>query len=134
MVENVIKVDLEDCSQSKINEFKEKVIDSPLIIFQVGSKIIAPTVKDSKPEDAVSKSPQELNPGQYINVPGRGEGSLCFPATQNGLEGFVTCGHVVETGMLVEGYPGMGTIGSCLQSIRGNTDVAFVQSSYNFQL
>jgi hypothetical protein len=132
MVENVIKVDLEDCSQSKINEFKEKVIDSPLIIFQVGSKIIAPTVKDSKPEDAVSKSPQELNPGQYINVPGRGEGSLCFPATQNGLEGFVTCGHVVETGMLVEGYPGMGTIGSCLQSIRGNTDVAFVQSSYNF--
>lgn len=49
-----------------------------------------------------SNSATDLSPGQYINVPGKGSGSLGFPVTQNGIEGFVTCGHVVDTGMLLK--------------------------------
>lgn len=113
--ENRIVVYLNDYSDSRIEEFKKNVSNSPAITFQ-------------KSEGEMMFE-ANLYPGckAAVNVSGTSYGSYGFRAKRNSdnVVGMVTAGHVISAGGIL--YEGGVSIGTCSMSkIVGTVDVAFV--------
>ncbi|WP_164123120.1 S1 family peptidase [Sphingobacterium sp. xlx-130] len=113
--ENRIVMELKDIGETKINEFKASVLNSPAIIF-----------KKSEGEPMFESS---LQPGQsissYLKV-----GSIGFRAKRisDGKEGVVTAGHVIRQAEAAF-YENSNSIiiGGCYKTqIEGTIDAAFV--------
>ena len=117
---NRIFIELNDCNEEKITQFKGLVMDSPMLVFEKSvDKIMAHA---------------EVYPGEECQ--GSGVGSFGYRARSNGSNGIVASGHVVRSyGESVYGPEGF--IGTCTNTmIGGSVDAAFVQannpSNYTF--
>lgn len=112
--QNRIEVRLDEYSEEKIQEFKDNVLDSNMIVFVEANGPI---------EDLVN-----LNAGCKIND-GTYAGSMGYRARRNGVDGIVTAGHVIGAGQTLY-YDATNTaIGTCNVSFSGNGtyDAAFCQ-------
>lgn len=115
--ENVVFVRLKDCSDSKINDFKNKVLNSPMLKFVQSEG------------DVVAE--ETLVPGAAIKA--TSTGSFGYRARLNGKNGFVTSGHVARTvgGTVYKDFDipsSSEAIGICKAStIGGSVDAAFVE-------
>lgn len=121
-IENKIEVYLDEYSENKIQEFKNKINNSNVIIF-------------SKSEGELELQ-SDLNPGSSVDVP-RSDGkynggSIGYRAMDiGGTKGFVVSGHLISTGQTL--YQGSTAIGYCLDSRRVNgVDAAFIEPFANF--
>lgn len=112
ILKNQVEVYLDQYSEQKIEEFKNKIHNSALILF-------------SKSEgDLVLQS--SLNPGEVINNQ-IGQGSIGYRAKDaQGNIGIVVSGHVIRSNQTV--YKNTTPIGYCEKSQeRGDIDAAFVE-------
>lgn len=128
--ENCIYVMLERCLDSDIAEFKRKVCDSPLIKFKVDSVVVLPNKEEIKKETKSTFGVTELSPGGFINNQNWGDGSAGYRVKYDGVEGFVTAGHVAyasgkEIGF-VSGGPRIGLCEYCIIGGSQMVDAAFV--------
>lgn len=115
--ENRIFIGLENCNEEKIAQFKNVVIDSPMLMFEKSAgKIVAE---------------KEIYPGSACNATGLG--SFGYRARMNGNNGIVASGHVVRSyGEYVYGPEGL--VGTCKSTMMsGSVDAAFVETNSNFQ-
>ena len=115
--ENKIFIELNDYNEEKITQFKNLVMDSPMLMFEKSTdKIIAHA---------------EVYPGAACNATGLG--SFGYRARMNGNNGIVASGHVVRSyGEYVYGPEGL--VGTCKSTmISGSVDAAFVETNSNFQ-
>lgn len=113
--ENNIVVELDECSNGNIEEFKANVINSPAIIFKQYKRKIQPHAS--------------LSPGSSIGTKKNGplqNASMGYRAMRFGTVGFVTAGHAYNTNS--DAYSSNGQlIGYCQYSVKsGSTDAAFV--------
>lgn len=103
---NRVVIKLIDNTPEKQNEFREKIIDSEMLVFEQGERKIA-----------------QLNPGDAVSTC-----SLGFRARLNGQAGFVTAGHCAHSHSAIgTSFGGTGTIKQRVFS--GNADAMFVQTS-----
>lgn len=115
--ENRIVVDLDDYSETRIQEFKDHVSSSDAILF----------VKAEAPMEQYA-----LQPGEKISSHAYDTyyytGSIGYRAERNGIKGLVTAGHVIGANKTL--YQGVGekVIGKCLVSnVGGSYDAAFCE-------
>lgn len=116
-IQNNIVVQLKDCSEEKISEFKTKVIDSPAIIFE----------KQKDPLNLYST----IYPGATINYDR--PFSLGYRVIRNGEEGYITAAHGVSLGQFIKiGVSGREQFAQCTDWQWGGTlDAAFCSSTYS---
>jgi len=111
---NLISISLEDCSESKIKEIKEKFLDSEAIIFE----------KSDRPIDLAS-----LNPGGKIRFYETSRTATIGYRAKSTLDnkaGFVTTGHYIKTGDHV--YKDNSLLGTArLVKNKDNIDASFIQ-------
>lgn len=115
--ENRIFIGLENCNEEKIAQFKNAVIDSPMLMFEKSTGKIV--------------TEGEIYPGAACNATGLG--SFGYRARMNGNNGIVASGHVVRSyGEYVYGPEGL--VGTCKSTMMsGSVDAAFVETNSNFQ-
>lgn len=118
--ENRIEVRLEEFSEESIQEFKDEIIDSDIIVFVEATKSV---------EDLVN-----VNPGGQI-AGDESYGSMGYRAKKGGKVGIVTAGHVISANENLYLGTGATVIGKCTKSFDGNGsyDAAFCEitnSSY----
>jgi len=118
--QNRVEVRLDEYSEAKIQEFKDNVLDSNMIVFVEANGSI---------EDLVNLDAGcEINEGTYT-------GSIGYRARRNGVDGIVTAGHVISAGQTLYYDETNIAIGTCDVSFSGNGtyDAAFcsiTNSSY----
>lgn len=124
--QNRIEVQLDDCSENKIQEFKDNVYSSEAITF----------VKAEKPMELYASLCAGDRISSYASGTSYYTGSIGYRAKRNGKIGIVTAGHVIDANDSL--YTGVGAtvIGKCLTSYNsnGNYDDAFCEitnSSYS---
>lgn len=113
--ENNVSVELEECTDKDIEDFKANVVNSPAIIFKKCERNF--------------QMHTTLSPGSSIGTKKNGplqNGSVGYRAMRFGSVGFVTAGHVYDTNS--NAYSSDGElIGYCQYSVKANsTDAAFV--------
>lgn len=109
---NKVIVELENNSINEQRNFKSKVVDSNLIEFIDGSRIIS-----------------SLNPGGDLGQP---PCSMGYRAKLNGKSGYITAGHCVPESS-VNGTPYYtGTVRK--RQFSGNIDAAFIEAKSNVSL
>lgn len=118
--QNRVEVRLDEYSEEKIQEFKDNVLDSDMIVFVEANGSI---------EDLVN-----LNAGCQIND-GTYAGSMGYRVRRNGVDGIVTAGHVIGANKTLYYGATNTAIGTCNVSFSGNGtyDAAFCRitnSSY----
>lgn len=112
IVNNRVVVELKDYSEQTIKEFKENVIDSPIIYF-------------SEPREIIEYASFKAGEG----IPGLGC-SIGFRAKLNGSEGFVTAAHCVSG--VNEVVPLFGTVKKYRKS--GNVDAAWIDLNFGITI
>ena len=111
-LKNRVEVYLDDFTEHKIQQFKNKTHDSPIIVFSESEG------------DFILES---VNPGGFVSN-GVGNSSIGYRAKDiNGNIGIVTSGHGIKQGQTV--FNRNGTVfGYCSKStVFGNVDAAFVE-------
>lgn len=132
--QNLIIVELEDISGDRISKFKELIQDSPLIEFIHGEETLLQDNK-KKSSQSLSNRSTNLNLGGAFYVPTFGEGSIGYRVSHfSGGKGFVTCGHVISSGVTAKLYNNGPTIGYCYQSITNGVDAAYVEVNSPYAL
>ena len=137
---NRVEVCLKDCSPSAIEEFKRVVTDSPAVVFTRKESISDMWNKvDIIYKNALeTRSVINVYAGEKIYAAAEGTsiakpGSFGYKAQRNGVEGFVTAGHVAAVNDLISipadnGNSSVYLIGKCTVSKHennGNLDAAF---------
>lgn len=119
--ENNIVVELEDCSDSSIEDFKNKINNFSGIIFKQSSReFIEHALAPGSPIYA------KINNNLYPN-------SVGYAAMRFGTTGYITAGHGFGTNSKVYTASGL-EIGTCQLSVHsGSTDAAFiVPTNFNY--
>lgn len=145
-VNNQVIVGIKNLDAAKINEFKEKVINSSCIVFE--SKNYSPTYGDTTNDVTNETDSSEYNikstratttlkPGNGIYAGNGGTYSIGFPAVRyidSGPQyGFVTAGHYMETGLNILNVTNAAKCGTVkLVSFGGKYDVSFVALNTGF--
>ncbi|OAV65560.1 hypothetical protein Barb4_03304 [Bacteroidales bacterium Barb4] len=108
---NGISIGIKDCSEKRISEFKENIIDHPTLIFEQrefsdGLEEV-PISKSMPPFSFLDQNTYNLYPGEEIKTARNGKwvySSIGYRAKQTGRggkEGLVVSGHGVVTGEII---------------------------------
>lgn len=126
--DNVIEIELRDCTDGSIARFKAEVMDSPIFRFEVGYEFT------NKWDDSNSDLKESRNATRSTGLAMGGEiwclgsrGSIGYRAKNSSNEvGFVTAGHVgplfTNVSLTFDG----AEIGYAEQSVVGGVDAAFI--------
>ena len=112
--ENNIVVKLLDCSDQKISEFKDQVIDSEFIVFEETASKVSPF--------------STFSPGDKLDSSARG-GSFGYRVTRYGQTGYISSAHGVDlyTVIVADGYQ----VGYCsMRQYSGSVDASFSEDLY----
>lgn len=110
---NYVVVELKEFSEVKINEFKQKIIDSPVVFLKQGELI---------------SNYKNLNPGAVWTTPSGGSCSFGYRAQLGvgGRKGIVSAGHCVSNGIGTV-INGIGTVAK--RKVGGNIDAAWIETT-----
>lgn len=126
--ENIIKIELRECTDKSITRFKSEVMDSPIFRFEVGCEFTNKwdDSNDDLKESRASTRSAGLAMGGEIWCLGS-KGSIGYRAKNSSNEvGFVTAGHVALSYIGVSLTFNGTEIGYGEQSVFGGIDAAFV--------
>lgn len=146
---NRIEVYLKNCTDADIDEFKRAVINSPAIVFKAKEGISESwdSIEITYEDILMTRAVINVCAGTKIYAAAQGSttakpGSFGYKAKRNGVEGFVTAGHVAAKDDVIsrpaDGGTSVNIIGKCNVSEHknnGNLDAAFcVLTSSSFAL
>lgn len=126
--DNVIEIELRDCTDGSIARFKAEVMDSPIFRFEVGYEFTNKwdDSNDNLKESRVTTRSAGLAMGGEIWCLGS-RGSIGYRAKNSSNEvGFVTAGHFSSLFTNVSLTFGGTEIGYAEQSVVGGVDAAFI--------
>lgn len=113
--ENEIVVKLLDCSEQKISEFKDQIVDSPVIAFEKAASRIATYASTVSPGCAITAI--------------QGKSSLGYRVTRNGQVGFISTAHGIGLYDYVT-IPG-NQFGYCtMRQYSGTVDAVFIEDRF----
>ena len=125
---NQVFVDIKDLNSDKINQFKNKIMDTPAIIFR------------NTDFECSTHLASDIHPGgplyttSTVNNNKGGSFGYRVKSRSTGAQGFVTCAHVMKT-QTAPVYYGLAEkiqIGNCVKLINnGDLDGAFCQVTNN---
>lgn len=149
---NRVEVYLKNCTSTDIEEFKRNVVDSPAIVFRAKEGIYESwdSIEITYENVLMTRAATNVYAGTKIYAAAQGSttakpGSFGYKAKRNGVEGFVTAGHVAVKNDIIS-IPvsssgtsiGVNAIGKCNVSEHknnGNLDASFcVLTSSSFAL
>ena len=118
--ENLVFVELDDFCGERIKLFKEKVVDSPMIVFRHGDRAVAETTVNS-------------GVGIHNHIE---RSSMGFRANAGGVNGFVMSGHGARTlNTNIALHSNNAALGRVTGfQFSGSIDAAFVQTNSNVTL
>ncbi|MDO5524492.1 MAG: hypothetical protein Q4F85_00185 [Prevotella sp.] len=116
--QNRVIVHLTEYNGVRVKEFKDNVIDSPVLVFK--------ELSDKWEDVALAiRSGSKYYVGSSTTF-----GSFGYRAKKFGGNGFITSGHVISSGQIATTNNGSTTLGTCILSqVNNNVDAAYVSAA-----